>query len=197
MKKLARIISDIFVPPTFTLIAFIILAFQFETEEYLKLWVALSGAVFGFVLPVIFFIYLRKKGRVVNNDATVKEERTFPYFIGVVLCLTAFALLYFIGSNSVAYSLWLAYAVNTILLILINKFWKISAHAIGSATFVGLVYFLYGFSGLYFIILLVLIGVSRLILKVHTPMQIIMGSLFGFFLTYWQLVFFTSRIFNE
>ncbi|KUG25646.1 hypothetical protein ASZ90_004531 [hydrocarbon metagenome] len=34
---------------------------------------------------------------------------------------------------------------------------------------------------------MILVGVSRLLLKVHTPAQIIMGTIYGFFVTLLQL----------
>ncbi len=195
-KNIARIISDLFVPPMFSLAAFILLGSAFQTGAAQKISVIASGATFGFIFPIIFFLYLRKKGKVVNNDATVKEERTFPYLIGILFCLSGFISLYLVGANPISYSLWLAYAVNSLLLIAVNKFWKISAHAIGAATFLALLFYLYGAAGLYFIILLAAIGTARLILKVHTPMQVLMGGLFGFFLTYWQLIIYVEKLFK-
>ncbi len=192
--KIARIISDIFVPPTFTLIAFIILGISYETEVINKIIVISSGAFFGFILPIIFFLFLRKKGKVINNDATIKEERTFPYFVGILFCTVAFFLLFLTKTNVIAYSLWLSYIVNTFLLILINRVWKISAHAIGASTFLGLLVYLLGAYGLLFVPLLIIIGIARLYLKVHTPMQVLMGSLFGFILTYLQLVLYSNLL---
>lgn len=193
-KKIARIISDLFVPPVFTLVSFIILGFKYESDFFYKSVVIGSGAILGFILPILFFLYLRKKGKVINNDATIKEERNFPYFVGVLFCLTGFTVLYLLGSNEFAVSLWMVYAVNTLLLIAVNKFWKISAHAIGASTFLGLMAFLYGSAGFYFLPLILLIGAARLVLKVHTSLQVIAGTFFGFLLTYYQLYLLTGLL---
>ncbi len=186
--KIARVISDIFVPPTFVLFSFTLLAFELEKTSGMKIWVIVIGFVFGFLLPILFFLMLRKRNLVVNRDATIKEERTLPYSIGIILSMIAAATLYYSGASALAIALWLAYVGNTAILILINKFWKISAHAIGAATPVALLYYLYGASGLWLLILVLIIAWARLKLKVHTPMQVTAGTLYGIVLTYLQLL---------
>ncbi len=193
-KIWARVVSDLFVPPTFSLLSFILLAFYFEPSAKGKIVVALSGALFGFVFPILLFFFLRSRKRITNNDATIKEERTLPYLWGVAFELAASVWLYFSGVSEVAVALWLAYAGNTLILILINKYWKISAHAIGSSTAMALLVFIFGANGLWLLPLILLIGESRIALGVHTKAQVAAGILFGFFFTYLQLFFFTKII---
>jgi len=187
----ARFVSDLFVPPFFSLTSFLFLAFYVEAPDFVKISVALSGLLFGFFFPIILFLYLRRKQKIINNDATVKEERTVPYLWGVFFEITAAAFLYLVYAPALSIALWLAYAGNTILLILINKFWKISAHAIGSSTAMGLLFFIFGLKGLWLLPLIILIGVSRIVLRVHTKNQVATGVLFGFVFTYVQLLCYT------
>jgi membrane-associated phospholipid phosphatase len=188
----ARIISDIFVPPTFVLFSFIYIGLTVEKTSSDTLWVIIIGVLFGFLLPIIIFLILRKHNFVANRDATIKEERTLPYLIGIFLAMIAALVLYYIGTSAIAVALWLAYIGNSALLILINKFWKISAHAIGSSTPVGLLFFLHGNSALWLFIIVGIIALSRLKLKVHTPAQVAAGAIYGFALTYLQLSFFVG-----
>jgi membrane-associated phospholipid phosphatase len=73
---------------------------------------------------------------------------------------------------------------------MINKYWKISAHMIGvSAPMAAFLFF----GSIYFIILFflaILLAWARLKLKMHSINQIIAGFLFGFLLTYLQLIIF-------
>lgn len=188
LYKLARITTNIFVPPVNTLILFVIIIFyQFESKQDQIL--ALSVAfLFSFFLPILFFIWLRRKDLVADVDATNKEERTIPYLFGILLCIIALLISYFFWGFTLFSKIWLIYSVNTIWLIAINKFWKISAHAIGMSAPIGVLFFVFGQPSLIALVLLLYIGWTRLYLKKHTISQIIAGSIFGFFLTYLQLL---------
>ena len=177
--KIARVISDIFVPPTFVLFSFILLGAEFEENPGLTWLVILNGFVFGFVLPIIFFLFMRKHNLVVNRDATIKEERTLPYFVGIILSLFGAGVCYYAGASDITTALWLAYAGNTLLLILINKFWKISAHAMGTGIPLGISLALGSGFSYFFLAALVIVFWARLTLKVHTPAQLIGGALLG------------------
>lgn len=188
LYKLARITTNIFVPPVNTLILFVIIIFyQFESKQDQIL--ALSVAfLFSFFIPILFFMWLRRKDLVADVDATNKEERTIPYLFGILLCIIALLISYFFWGFTLFSKIWLIYSVNTIWLIAINKFWKISAHAIGMSAPIGVLFFVFGQPSLIALVLLLYIGWTRLYLKKHTISQIIAGSIFGFFLTYLQLL---------
>lgn len=191
---LARYTSYIFVPPSFTFLIFSYLGFLSEPSYESKILVVIHSFVFGLILPIIFFVHLRKKGIVNDVDATIKEERIQPYMFGVFLCLTGALSSYLLNFDSIIYYLWLIYFFNTLILILINKYWKISAHAIGASTPMGVLIYLYGVFGVVYIPVVILIGWSRIYLKKHTKAQVFVGSIFGFLLTLAQLYFFTYII---
>lgn len=173
-------------------ILFVFYAFLFGKTSNTFTSEILITLVFGLILPIIVFVILRKKGKIVNDDATIKEERTLPYIIGVIFCLIAAYITYKTGSQKPVYLMWIFYSVNSVVLILINHYWKISAHLLGaSMPFAGIFYFA-AQAALIFIPLLLLIGWARKKLQVHTIPQIIAGALVGFGLTYLELVCFMS-----
>ncbi len=136
----------------------------------------------------MFFMWLRKKSIVSDVDATEKEERTIPYLFGLFLCVLAFFISNYLWGFILFSKIWLFYSVNTVLMIIINKFWKISAHAIGVAAPLAVLFYLFGNFALLGILFLIYISWTRLYLKKHTLAQILAGSIFGFFLTYLQLI---------
>src|SRR5674476_153002 len=83
-KLIARVISTLFVPPSFALILFTLLAFKYETDPHKILLSVLVTFAFSFSFPIILFFILRKQGKIVNSDATVKEERTLPFIVSVL-----------------------------------------------------------------------------------------------------------------
>ncbi len=185
-------VSDIFIPPTFTLIGFIYLSLVYFETVNEKFIVILNAVVFGVLLPILFFVIYRKKKIVFDNDAVIKEQRFLPFITSIILSLLGFLIIRLFLGNTITSDLWLAISINTIGLLFINHFWKISAHAIGGATIVGLFYFLDSSLFPYFLILIVLIGWSRVKLKVHTPAQIVAGSIYGFLMTIIQLKFYSG-----
>ena len=79
------------------------------------------------------------------------------------------------------------YATNTLLVLLITNWWKVSIHT--TAISGPLIVFLYQFGSFIFplLILIPLVGASRLVLKRHTLAQVIAGAAIGIFSTALQV----------
>jgi len=189
-KKIARVISDIFIPPTFNLLGFIYIALIFEYQLSEQLIIIASSVVFGVSLPISFFVLLRTKKIISDNDAIEKEERNISYYLSILFSLCGMVFIEIFSKNSLASFYWLVFAINLTGLTIINYFWKISAHAYAVATFAALLFFLGSQWYYYIVVLIVIIGFSRYKLRVHTPAQIAMGTLYGFFMTLIQLKIF-------
>ncbi|MBN1639534.1 MAG: phosphatase PAP2 family protein [Ignavibacteriales bacterium] len=190
MKKIARIISTVFIPPIMVFVTFTFLSFYLETNGMKIFYGVLSSFILGVLLPIIYFIKLRKQNRIKDNDATIKEERTNPYLYGIFLCLIGLFFFAMIEMNKLSFLLWFCYIINSLFMLLINKFWKISAHSIGISIPFAVLIFLFKWWGLLFLPFVFLVAWSRLKLKVHTPLQVIAGVLFGFILTIIQISIF-------
>lgn len=181
---LSKIISYAFVPPISLMIVFTLLSNQIYIDSSLKSKTLIIAAIFGMILPIIVFLFLRKKGQIINDDATLKEERTIPFIIGVGLAVIGLVLSLILGLHPLILALWFSYIFTQIIVIIINLSWKISAHMVG----IGIPYaaFIFLFQTEYFYVLLIpiIIGWARLALKVHTPIQVITGFLLGTIPTY-------------
>lgn len=185
--KLARIISTIFVPPTFTIIIFILFAFILETESLKTVITILVAFLFGFNAQIILFVVLRRRGKIVDLDASVKEERTAPFLISVGFYLIGMVILLIFNVNIISIAFWFCYISNTSVTILINKHWKISAHAMGAAGPLAVLSYVFGPIALLFAIIVFLVGWSRIQLKVHNFAQVMAGVLLAFVSTYLQI----------
>jgi membrane-associated phospholipid phosphatase len=191
----ARIISTLFVPPSFSLIIFTLFAFRNEANPDKIIITLLTALIFAFTLPIALFFILRHKGKIINSDATIKEERTLPFSVSIIFYLIGLAILIFSQINIVSIAFWFCYISNTVLIIIINKYWKISAHMMGAAGPFAALCFVYGLSALPFILILFMIGWSRIYLKCHNIYQVLAGSLLGFMSTLLQMQIITG-IFN-
>lgn len=186
-EKLARIISILFVPPTFTIVVFTLFAFILETESLKIIVTILTALFFGFISPIILFFILRKKGMLKDIDASVKEERTFPFFLAVLFYIAGLAVLIIFRVNLVSIAFWFCYISNTLLTILINKHWKISAHSMGASGALAALFFVFGLPVLFFGFLVLLLGWARIQLKMHTVLQVITGIILAFFSVFLQM----------
>ncbi len=185
--KLARFISTLFVPPSFTIIIFTIFAFALESVPIKQGVTILTALAFGFVAPIVVFIILRNKGKLADQDASIKEERTIPFLIAIVFYLIGLWVLIKYDLNIISIAFWFCYISNTVITIFINKFWKISAHAMGAAGPFAAVVFAFGWIGLFMLPIVLLVGWSRIKLKCHTLTQVIAGILLAFISVYIQM----------
>lgn len=185
--KLARIISTLFVPPSFTIIVFIIFSFTLETESTQKVITILTAFIFGFSTQIILFVTLKKRGEIVDLDASVKEERTKPFFISAGFYLIGLIILIIFRVHIISIAFWFCYISNTLVTILINRHWKISAHSMGAAGPLAAVTFVFGPFAFIFSIIVFLVGWSRIQLKVHNFNQVLAGVILALISTYLQI----------
>ncbi len=192
--KFARIVSTIFVPPSFTIIIYSIFAFQLESESSKQAATILIALVFGLMTPIVLFLILRKKGKLADQDASIKEERTIPFLIAIVFYFIGLIIMIKFDLNIISIAFWFCYISNTFITIIINKFWKISAHAMGAAGPFAAIIFSFCWIGLVMLPIVLLVGWSRIELKCHTISQVIAGVLLAFISVYLQIYLITKYL---
>lgn len=178
-NKFARIISYLFIPPLMNFFIFVFLALHLQLEQRFLSAAILISFLFGLAIPVIYFVILRSRGKIDDNDAQVKEQRTNPYLFGILLTLAAILLSAIFVSNKIITIAWITYLVCSMILILVNKYWKISAHAMGAAIPLGIMLFYSNLLSLGLVVILILVGWSRIKLKMHNLSQVLAGGFLG------------------
>ncbi|MFZ1280508.1 MAG: hypothetical protein WAR59_06715 [Ignavibacteriaceae bacterium] len=143
--------------------------------------------VFGFIAPIALFLILRKKGKLADQDASIKEERTIPFLIAIIFYLIGLWVLIKYDLNIISIAFWFCYISNTIITIFINKFWKISAHSMGVAGPFSAIVFAFGSVGIILLPIVILVGWARVELKCHTLTQVVAGILLASFSVYIQM----------
>ena len=185
--KIARIISILFVPPSFTILVFAYFAIVLETYYINKIILLSVALTFGFAFHIIFFFYLRRKGALADSDASIKEERSLPYLVAILFYVLGLIILIKCRINIISIAFWFCYISNTFVIFVINRKWKISAHSMGAGGPLAAITYVLGLPGLIFTFILLLVGWARIKLKLHTASQVIAGALFGFISTYLQM----------
>jgi membrane-associated phospholipid phosphatase len=185
--RFARFISTVFVPPSFTIIVFTIFALTLENNFQNKILTILISFIFGFASPIVLFFILRKKGKIIDQDASIKEERTTPFLIAMIFYLVGLLLMIKFDLNIISIAFWFCYFSNTLITIIINKFRKISAHSMGASGAAAATIFVFGLYGIISLVIVFLVGWSRVKLKCHSLGQVLGGIILAFSSVYVQM----------
>lgn len=177
--RLARILSDIFSPPS----SFAIFAFVLAWVE-LPFWQGLlQGAIFGFcssLLPILYILIQLKTGKIEDIHISAQHQRHIPYLIGIAGALLAYGFLSWIDGSPVLLDLAIANIVVLALTALLNIYFLISAHTTAVAliaSFSALVYEWWLWLAL--LPLVILVVVIRKFLRRHTYRELAAGFLVG------------------
>ncbi len=140
-----------------------------------------------FIIPAFTGIYLLKKGQIKSLEMETAAERRIPLLITAISYSLTYYFLQRLPLPPLIYLILLGATFAVLLSMLINLFWKISAHLIGAGGMVGAVL---GISmrlsldlNLLLVSLIVLsgiIGSARLLLNAHNQSQIYSGFFLGF-----------------
>lgn len=179
MKLLAQIISIIFNP--LVLAAPIAFALVYETSgdfQYSIMW-ALVSLVFALIIGVFVYVGM-KRGMFSNFDVSIRSQRK-PVFIfaGLVVLLYFLLILILHGPRVLLLGLGVV-LLGTIAAEVINKKIKASMH-LAVATAFSFVYAIF-FGGYFWVLPLVIpasVAWSRIKLRRHSPLEVLVGAAFG------------------
>lgn len=186
--RLANIISTPSNAPLVAIVIFLGLNYYFlRGAEFIT--VSLICMFFAVVIPsIIAFAWI--KNRNLEIDIPNKEDRLYPLSWILLSYLLGVIVLFIISAPPVITVLMFCYFSNTLVVLFISLFWKISIHSVGVAGPVVFLIYVFGYPGLIFLLLVPLVMWSRLFLKRHTVSQVIVGAFLGFALTTAQIYFF-------
>ena len=189
-KYLSILISIIFHPLIISIYTFYFLIYYngYKTENANQIFIICL--LFSTIIPIITVLFLKYKNIITDLDASRKEQRILPLTLAVLYSTLGFISLKYIGANYLVKGLMFCYITNTIITIIITKYWKISIHAMGVTAPISVLYI----SGYHYILIMsiitVLVGIARIILNAHNLQQVLVGSMLGFILTYLQIYLF-------
>lgn len=184
LLKTSRIISDFFNP----LISLIIFFIYMSVHEY-SLKQALSHflPILGFViLPVIFWIsYNVKTGRYTNMDVSNRVQRKTLYiFIGI--CVLLYLVYTYIKHGS--FDFVMLFILILLLALQISNYYIKSSMHTAFNIFVAALFFRLDISmGIVWLFIAALVGLTRIILKRHTPKEVILGAFIAFLVSFLYL----------
>ena len=191
MKNIfALIISFLFHPMIISLGVFSVLIFTGSPSVGNPNYILFTCFIFSNLIPIITVFVLKIFGRIDDFDASIKDQRQFPLILGIGYAGLGFWTLTLLNANPLTQGLMFCYMTNTVLTLLINRFWKISIHSMGVSGPAAALWANGNYYPFLMLLIIVLVSYSRVILKAHSPTQVFAGALLGFFSTYLQLQWF-------
>ena len=175
--SLASVISLLGSPPTLAIVATIL--FTLWSPIGLgslspSLTFVLSFLLFAFFpfLPVIYYY----KKNVVDLYVSKRKART-PFYLIAIASYSVAAIIFFATDTSIMFLLALGYVSVSVVLLVVNLFWKVSIHCAGVTGPIFALFFVFGIKALPLSAIILLVCWSRIKLKNHTFAQTIVGTL--------------------
>ncbi len=189
--KTSEVISLILNPFFVSMVVFGVLIFSAEISLELKWFTTVVVFVFSVLLPFLYLSSLKSHHEIDSLEVNNRLKRKRPLLVTLFSHLIGFIILRLINAPGMVSALMFCYVSNTIIVLFITFYWKVSVHAIGMAGPLAGLTFYFGPSVFILYPLLIVVGISRVILKRHTTLQVITGSLLGLLCTYLQLEYFS------
>ena len=183
--KIAHLISNVINPPLVSVLGILIMAAFMGTREAWT-W-ALVFATLVVLVPTFYVYLLLRQGKIEDFHIPNRENRTKPYIVIIVSNLVGVILMMVYGAPFLLVAFGIMGVIQSGLLFLINRYWKISGHATAIS---GLSVFLVaalGWSLSPVLVMIPLVAWARVRTSSHTFWQTFAGVLTGttFILTTW------------
>ena len=175
LLKVSRIISEIF-NGLLTMILVPTIAFAVSD---VSIFYKLLFPLLYILVTIAPFVILHRMGKISDYEFTKREERP-PYFtITTIGYLALFLLTSFLVKDTTLIHITLAIFVAQCILTIVTLYWKMSGHMTFSTLLFFTLIYLFPYATFLPLIFLFtpLIAASRVILKKHTVMQTIIGTL--------------------
>lgn len=143
------------------------------------------------IFPILIFNMMRHLGKLESLRIRQREQRTIPYIVMLLSFICELLFVHYCRLDRLLLPEFIVGGlISIVCLLVINFFWKISAHMLGIGSILGLLFaFAYQFqinpvSGFVYLTLIAgLVGSARLQLKAHTPRQVYAGFFLGLLVT--------------
>ena len=201
-ERLAKVISVIFHPlliPTYLIAVLINLNVFFalmipdEAKWKIIILVLITSAIFPLI--ILYGMYRLKLVKSLLIDS--REERLYPYIATSIFFFVSCYMIWQINISPVYYYCLLGASILAVLTLLINIFWKISAHTVSMGGVLGILIglqtmLLIDIMWLIVITILIsgIVGFARLRAGTHTQAQIYTGYILGFFGTFLLILYY-------
>ena len=178
-EKFARRMSQVLNPVSVLGIVIVLVSLKASGSGTWIVLCALIALFFTVFAPWFAVLHMRRRGEISELFIPERRDRLHPLFFFMASSYLGVGILYLIHSPPVLYALMACVAVQGTIALLITMRWKISLHAMGLWASFAIVIALYGSSGWWAVVPAGMASWARLVLRVHSVSQILVGSIVG------------------
>lgn len=179
VQRAARLLTEIFAPAV--LITVLLVMASVDQAGLAGLPSALVAIAFVTAIPFAGVYLLFKSGHVTDHHVGERNKRV-PILLGSLVSIAAGVyVLFHLQAPSALVLMVVSTILGIVLVLAVNLFWKLSAHASVGFFFAVASTVLLGAWGLVTLLIPLSVGWSRVVLGAHTRPQIICGFLVGLF----------------
>lgn len=202
-KTWATIISAVFNPLILPVFVFGYASAKLESTTAGFMLVNAVGLFFFVLIPFLILVGMKRAQTVDSMDVQVREDRHKPFIYGVLSMGAGLVCFQYLPlQHGLIYIILCMISINnTTVAAIVNLKWKISVHAMAMSTAATVIYFLSGPVALHWpglsssailmivsmFALIMIVQWSRIRLEMHTPSQVVAGTLLAVILTALQL----------
>ncbi|MDQ4489270.1 phosphatase PAP2 family protein [Sinomonas sp. ASV486] len=174
----ARVLSEVFQPP-FTIAAALLLSPAASPGWPGTWWFGGVAALFTCVLPFVILIGLVRAGKVVDHHVSERSQRAPVLAMAIVCVLAGLGLLIALGAPASVLAMVAALIAGIAVHAVVSLWWKVSGHAAAVSTAAVSMLLLFGPEWWPLVLVVPAVGWARVMLRAHTPAQVVAGAVFG------------------
>jgi hypothetical protein len=175
MNKFAVVVSRVF-DPVIEIPLLLVGASYYALTNGLRWRFLVFLLVVDALFPLLYILWGRATKRISDWDMTKRSERTGIYVFTVIVHFTGVIYALMLGKTMMAGVLFVFWSMAVVFALVTMK-WKISVHAGVNAAVVAFFNHWLGWSNYWWLVLvLVLVLWSRVEMKKHTPLQVMVGA---------------------
>lgn len=192
LTNLSKVISNFFNPLVSLVIYFFYYSYKnYSWEEASKKFLPILLLL---IIPIAIWIYRNvKKGNYTNMDVSNRKQRHSLYIFIIIATIIFLTVDYFLHKEIDWTVLMLC--ILLILMQISNFFIKSSMHTSLNIYVSALFFTIEPIIGIFWFLLSILIGITRVILKRHTPKEVLSGGTIAIFVSLIYLIMVKSIIF--
>jgi hypothetical protein len=174
-ERMAAFVSHLLNPAGLALGVFVVLTYLTRDA-----WIAgATGVLLYAVMPGGLLVYLHRAGYITDLYPDQRGERASLLVLGALCYFFGYGVLVWLRAPVFMLVAGCAFGLNTVLVLWINRYWKISIHAVGVSGGVSVLMLAGGATLWPTLITLPLVAWARLRLRAHTPAQVTAGLALG------------------
>jgi membrane-associated phospholipid phosphatase len=179
LTDIARLSSTV-CNPFLTAFALLVLMTHEIAPTTTAFWLLLfSSTFFTSIGPMFFVLKMYLDGRITDLDMSIRSEREAVFGTFVIFYILGTITMALIHAPTILIATMAGYTTSALVVQVITRSWKISTHAVGITASIVVLLFLYKLQPLPFVVLIPLVGWSRIYLKAHTFLQVLAGTALG------------------